>query len=433
MLKNKKNGDILVNGPVNAFRLEGKIGDKNKIIYLFGDYHNPISAETKCDSFISADFVSYFYKTMEKTDPNIKYDFIFENYSDTDMFDEYKYSQTKYREQYLDEIRKYVDSDMDISETVDVKNETTKYKNKGSKTFDNLRLHYLDVRSFYGSEEMGKILTETRNLLNSLRNNFNGTWIVDRLIVNFYNLKHNIQFLINHFIKIIYKKNDFEDTKIKVTNENLRDEILDYRIRIQKPLHRRSMQYSKKIFDKYHNKEIGEKLKNSDMIISILKSMKSAKKMINGCINKLLKIQILVSVGSYDLNKNHMNIYRYGKDILLINKILCQIDHKYAKIFNEKTQFLFLITDLYLLRKFLDKNYIDHAIVYTGMDHTENYVYTLVKEFGFKITHFDYLKLGAEKTNQIIHEKTLDEMHEILLKPELKQCSNMTNFPELFL
>lgn len=34
---------IYVNGPVNTIRIEGKINNVNKVIYLFGDYHMPHS------------------------------------------------------------------------------------------------------------------------------------------------------------------------------------------------------------------------------------------------------------------------------------------------------------------------------------------------------------------------------------------------------
>lgn len=163
------NNNNLVNGPVNAFRLEGKIGNVNKVIYLFGDYHVPINVETKCDSFISDDFVSYFIKTMEKTDKNIRYDFFCENHSNVDMFEGYKYSDSPYRQQYLRELIKYVDSDIDVNAKEEQKEK--KIKNNGSKTFKNLRLHYLDIRSFFGKEKEEELTNEIIYLLDNFGEN----------------------------------------------------------------------------------------------------------------------------------------------------------------------------------------------------------------------------------------------------------------------
>lgn len=44
-----------------------------------------------------------------------------------------------------------------------------------------------------------------------------------------------------------------------------------------------------------------------------------------------------------------------------------------------------LFTDVYLLRRFLDKNYINNSVIYSGGAHSINYIFFLVKYCNFKI------------------------------------------------
>jgi hypothetical protein len=425
-MKNNKN---LVNGPVNAFRLEGKVGNIKKIVYLFGDYHNPISGETKCDSFISDDFVSYFYKTMEKTDKKIRYDFFYENYIDIDMFEEYKYQKSKYRENYLDEMRKLVDSDIDIIESR--KNDKIKIENKGSKTFKNLRLHYLDVRSFFGMNILRDIENDIPYFLNNFGNSYQ-FWMIDSLIINFYNMKQHLKFLANHLSIMAHNKEKNFKEKIKINDNKINSEIKKYSD-IIKSLEPRMKQYSVKMFKKYNNKEIREKIIKSNVLTNILSLIKLVVKKLNGCLKKLLLIKEMGKISHFDLNKHHFsNTYNYGLDYIKIKKIFYQIKIKYDIIFDKYRSLYAYLTDIYLLRRFLDKDYIEHAIIYTGMLHTENYVHTLVKDFGFTITNLDYSKLSIEETNKIIPKKKVTELSEILRKPIFKQCIDISKFPENF-
>jgi hypothetical protein len=422
----------LVNGPINAFRLEGNINNIKKIIYLFGDRHMPLGEETKCDSFTSKDFISFFYETIKISDQNLKFDFFYENFADVDMFDVRKYSSHR-REMYIREIRKFVDSDMDIEKTNNKKE--IFYKNKGSKTFKNLRLHYLDIRSFYGCAEFYKIEDNIFDLLKSFELGSNDlkyqNWIIDRLLVILMEMKFLTQYMMIHINKMAYnKEKKFKDKfkkKIFNKNINLHDSIYD-----MTNFEKRMMKYSKKIFGRYNNDSVKKNLLDSDIIPSILDNMGESNRKINGCLNKLLKLKDLLVFSDFELNKDHRENFNYGPDFLLIKKIFYQIKIKFFIITDLKNKFFYLLTDLYLLRRILDKNYIDHGIVYTGSDHTLNYVYTLVKNFGFKITHANYLKLSLDETNKIIFKKNLDQMHEFLMNPIFKQCVDMDKFPKNF-
>jgi uncharacterized protein DUF5847 len=90
------------------------------------------------------------------------------------------------------------------------------------------------------------------------------------------------------------------------------------------------------------------------------------------------------------------------------------------------------LMDIYFLRRFLDKDYITNAIVYTGAAHSVNYINILVKTFDFKVTHASYSKISSmDELNAKI--KSSDITEELFYPTEFNQCSDVTNFPKDFL
>ena len=91
------------------------------------------------------------------------------------------------------------------------------------------------------------------------------------------------------------------------------------------------------------------------------------------------------------------------------------------------------ITDLFMLRRFLDKDYITNAIVYTGEAHSSKYIRFLISNFGFKITHISHSSISdMKKLNDTIKnrvDKNLDDqIDDLLLSPYLSQCSDISSF-----
>ena len=92
-----------------------------------------------------------------------------------------------------------------------------------------------------------------------------------------------------------------------------------------------------------------------------------------------------------------------------------------------------MIMDIYFLRRFIDKDYVTNAAVYTGSFHSVSYIYVLVKYFNFKITHYSYLRESIDNVTKKI--KSADNVYMInyLFDPdELKQCIDLSTFPDLF-
>jgi hypothetical protein len=91
--------------------------------------------------------------------------------------------------------------------------------------------------------------------------------------------------------------------------------------------------------------------------------------------------------------------------------------------------------DMYLLKRLLDKDYVTNSVIYTGAEHSVNYIRLLVKYFDFKITHCAYLKDdNINKAEKYIKmSKDHRELNALFWPPELLQCSILRDWPKNFL
>ena len=105
------------------------------------------------------------------------------------------------------------------------------------------------------------------------------------------------------------------------------------------------------------------------------------------------------------------------------------------RLFIDKyTKLNFKITDLYFLRRFLDKKYIKNGIIYSGFAHSLHIILKLVKLFNFKVTNVSYSDIKLEKLNKLVKKANSYRDFETNLLPKyLIQCSSMKNFPDMFL
>ena len=411
-----------INGPLNALRLEGKINNVNKVIYLFGDYHHPISIETKCDSYYNKDFTDYLYQTLTTTDKNIKYDFFYENYANLPYLDQALYSYKPYRVNYLNELRMFVDSEVIFTR----KDEKSPIRNGGSNSFSNLRIHFLDIRYFFGSDLIYDQENNVKNCINYLNNNPANLHNVNSMIISFYNIKNHLNYIYSHINLLVFnKKISFTDI-INQDDNQLKKFIDEYMAKIidRKDL---TFKYSKKMFQEYNNIDVKNKLLNSNIFKEILTMIKDTVKQINSCLRKLILMKKqIVNTDEFTLYQDNKYV-NYGYNNKSLWNIFIKIDKKFMEI-NDNISCIYVhITDIYLLRRLLDKDYVNNALIYTGIRHTANYVNVLVNQFDFKITHYNYIKDDNVK-NLLTYQYEL-----LIYPPKLKQCVNMTKFPDKFL
>jgi hypothetical protein len=169
------------------------------------------------------------------------------------------------------------------------------------------------------------------------------------------------------------------------------------------------------------------------------------KNIINNIFNKLIDNNIQNCID------NTINVNKYiNKNLILFKtnltdeeiKIKIQSNIFFSIKFNQilVSRIFVVITDLFFIRRFIDKNYIKNGIIYTGLDHMNDICYILIKYFNFSITNifynnnFDLKKIPKLEDKNFDYLKTMekyfDSKNENL---EITQCINLFSFPNNFL
>jgi hypothetical protein len=176
------------------------------------------------------------------------------------------------------------------------------------------------------------------------------------------------------------------DLTINLINE-IKNNIVNFKNKIKKNKHK----FIKKIFVKYENKDI-QKIINKiidkyfldDLYIILIKN-----------IDELLEF----IYENYDNFKNKYLSFDFKIELLF------EIHKKIDLIISIFYRF-FLLCDLYLIRRILDKKYTKKNIIYTGVGHMLNIVNLLVIYFNFDIIKINYL------SNKI---KNIQEFKQLIL------------------
>lgn len=394
---------VLINGPINVVRLEGRVNNVKKILYIFMDVHINIQHQTQCTNPNSINIKQYINQTFKNLDKNKEYDFFMEitgTHIETNKV-------LPFRTTYIGEMANYF---------------KTFCKDKCLQK--NIRFHYVDIRDFL-KMNINDIIRDSnsitkdfahKNIIN--KNNYN------KLIQNMKSL-HNT---ITEIYLLIFKddknmRNLKRQTKVYSVSENKK-----YNISIMK-------KFINKITSAYHNMEI---YKQFGVLFTIIETrFKQIIKLIDQTLVLLNSSKGIILKSTNILTKHDTEIlsyYNYGKDTL---KTL-DFKHKLQKLLFEieiSTSHTFaMITDIFFMRRFLDKDYITNGIVYTGAMHSITYIYTLIKYFNFKLTHSSYTLINHEQIMDTIKKNKFNEQIMKLFMPRtLIQCSDMTKFPKNFL
>jgi hypothetical protein len=179
----------------------------------------------------------------------------------------------------------------------------------------------------------------------------------------------------------------------------------------------------KKIREKYNNTTT-KKIIVSRMDIYI-NNVKNLIKEYNNINEELDTNARLISTNYYD-----------EKDII---KMQTSIYLKLTSTIDEFRNNITFLTDLFLIRRFLEKDYINNSIVYCGASHMTHIAYILVKLFDYNITNISYSRVNIEKLNQEIKKmNTIDNNYLFYLlyigyysdpRP-IYQCSTLESFPD---
>jgi hypothetical protein len=406
---------LLINGPINAARLVGTIDGREKVIYLFFDFHISVLYQTQCPSYLSEDFVRYFVKTIKKTNKKKMFDFFFEigpTFGDGPM--------PEYRGRYIDEVYRYFRSSINVvnSNNNDFKQTPKKITNKGSKYDTNLRLHYIDIRD-YLKTDINIFCNEMHVHLDTLlcHQNVNMT-ALDRVVELLDMLQKEIHdttsqletFGLNAKSSRLTKSSIMVDAKINFINDVF-----------------------KKLFSKYQNNNVKQKiLYDSGIIASIQKILKSAYKHINNMKQVIMDFKEIY-VPSNILVKGHYDEYTYGTDQETRIKFASNLTILFHEIDYEILVMYALIIDVYFMRRFLDKSYINNGVLYAGAMHCANCLHMLVKYFDFKITHVAYSAHDIDTLHKEIKKTNFtNDFVAHFMKPVFSQCVDLSDFPKNF-
>lgn len=404
----------MISGPVNVVRLEGNVHDIKKVIYLFMDYHIDVKNQTQCANVFSQDVQKYFANSFYKLNKGTQtYDFFLEVYP----------TELGGRKQNLNESVDY--KNMYIEEVVKFFRRIFVHNPKKNivtinKLFKNVRLHYLDIRDYYKTN-----IYEQVSQMKSLARSFviNDYINIDKLgkIINLLQImKRHLNFIIE-----VLSENITEipkpDKIIRPTTHALDVDTLYYLANKIKE------KYKYKNVQKEMNRLLHERLNNfRDTIVDVDEAIKRFNEYLDYMYESGDKLQ---------RDNNSLYLFSYGPSIYTIRNMIVDIINTVDKLVDDQfVEYFARFTDVYFLRRFLDKDYITNAIEYSGALHSMTYIYELIKTFNFKITHTSYSKINdMDKLTNEIKKRSLMEIQELILPPNLQQCSDMTHFPEKFM
>jgi len=249
-----------------------------------------------------------------------------------------------------------------------------------SELYPNFNFHYFDFRTDF--PEFLKII--------DLINNLPQFHLLFENIDNLVNIVNMIKIHINNFVKNI--------------NENSENKKIQ------------------KIYLKYENKKIQKKILH--IINTYFKKI-----FYNNTINVIDELLDYIYT-NYDTIKNKYLSIDFKLEIMF------EIERK-IKLISGTFYDIFQLSDIYLIRRILDKKYNKKSIIYTGLSHLSLTIYFLVKYFDFEITNIHYL------SNEIKNSKELEKIiknskeyynlvnyfYNTTEQDEAQQCINLFDFP----
>jgi len=407
-----------VNGPINVVHLTGSVGKIEKSIYLFMDFH--IQHQTKCENIRSIDVDKFFIDTYDraaKNDPKKIYDFFMER----GPLEPYTINP---KEKGI-----YIETMIDIFYK-SFKINLTKNKVLKSDTIPNVRFHHVDIRDYvvdldvyYNIIRMADNLWDQKGYsINSMRHLYQS--------INDAIQQSRIYKLYEYTYKNMIKTNPILKKKFLSTGRNIKYDVplIDLDNMAKKAIYKLRYAYQHDSIKKNINE-----IMDSDLLKlynALSTKMENLMKHISGIIKEHEKY------GEHDhrdiLLQQIDGTYDYGisKKIILDNiRFIYDTMKEIANIFMDIGV---MYMDLFLLRRFLDKDYVKHASAYTGAFHSVDYIRLLIKYFGFEITHYSYLKNNNIKQAHDMAKKS-SSMHDMtaLFYPVIfLQCSDLGSFPE---
>ena len=437
------NNVSLIDGPINLFRLEGTFGNIKKVLYAFADFHTNVNLQTKCNSFNSIPFANYVYlmlHELSKQHQSTIYDFFIE------MYESHIYNpiNSKYNGRYIDNFTAMAGS--------------IAHKQKEDKSFfQNARFHYVDNRC-YLFNDIGFIVTNLYNMqydfgiYNQLQriieslDDLNMIFNVHKSLI-LMTCNDEITDLLLDKLTNIEKINidgteTFTAAEIKTIKNAYSDSsIIEYVDIIVKNNYTqtaqfvaKSIKFFKKMRTRFNNTQVNDFI-TTKLIPTFIQGIDELKNIINN----ISKIITDFKKHQERENKYYVND-NFSNDLYIQhNDNLHNLKKEIKSLYDHSITVYTLLVDMYLIKRFLDKSYIEHCILYTGAFHTIRVIYCLLRYFNFKITHCSNKPLNksiAEINKRISNLKSFSDRDiytELYPDGPLVQCVDISSFPKNFM
>lgn len=402
----------MINGPYNAIRMEGEIDGLKKIVYMFMDVHMPPQLQTECANIYSQDFNRFLAETFHDLNgADRMYDFFMEIDPELYKIDSAVRAEAKTKQSRGAPRDKY------IRQVWQLLRSSVEYDSKGdhvsaSKVFQNVRLHYLDIRG---------VLSDLMFGMFHLPIHFGVT--VDYHPSALFLTLGRIYRTVNHCLGI------YQDLKANPEAVPRSDDEKTPESELVGPAFGR---YVRKLLYGYKHADVKRLITaRVDRYFGMLKDF-------TDMIDDFAKL--LAEYGQY-IDAHPVTFYGDNgirDDMTIEDRVKWNSDIAFS--FNQLTNQIMIagvgITDCYLLRRVLDKDYVTNAITYTGGSHTVNYVNALVGDFGFTVTNISATPADSvTELNRTIKERLSkgDIITDLLVPIPYSQCSDLTDFPLRFL
>ena len=460
----------LINGPVNVVRLEGEIEGVHKVLYLFFDTHLRRTSQSKCDNIFATDIQHYLVDNLmnKPNSGNKTYDFFMEtdpiDFPEAKLYidaDGYIWSVNKvfarlFKKEGLIEVSNDISNEISNETPIETTPETsietpnpltnpipsTGSKMVSSPGFDNVRLHFMDIRDYLERMDVGFNGGRKRSTMA----------IIDSFMGSFFNKKINreLDFItiasFRDFLKQLLSSAtlileimkssmgpDFipaKESVIKLVdierNSAYEEKFLEYMENL-----------TKKMVTSYSHPKVKSDLE--PMIEQIMGKFEMWISYLNEVITHLERISNipkfknrLVNYGQTVISKSSSS-YVYFMPVEVSGIYAYELFDISTKISATHTKTYSYFMDLYFYRRFLDKSYITNGIVYAGANHCLRYMYYLVSKFDFEITHVAKSKIkGILEINALVKNAKSAECVAKNFDSDL-QCSDLSDFPRDFL
>ena len=386
-----------INGPINIIRLEGKVGDIQKVLYLFMDRHIPACHQTKCSNIFAKDMALFLAETMSRLqDSTQQYDFFLEVRSD-ELTDEEV--PAMYGERYL-----YTQHWMYIEEVLALFKRVFHYNPAENKVyrnarFKNFRFHFFDIRNYFKAA--------IQDVIHRLNMALRGKQEVSvELLKTVIGLQVELKEMYLTVIGALKAERGVEGTVVIKIHDLIDKDVMQ--------------QLGYKLKERYDHPEV--KALVTKMVGGYIKDMETYVGLVNHFIDTLSRISEKVR----DCQA------RKTCDVRLYQHLLKNSRMMASGASGAALDIFARLTDAYFLRRFLDKDYITHGIHYGGGYHGAESMFWLVKEMGFVVTHVANDSEPPEDiTKWILEAQTHRHVFDIFDNDI--QCSSMEHMPADFL